>query len=388
MNLRKRTWCLGLAGLMAVAAPVTALAGSPEFARSAEEWAKLRDNVIEYDEIAELIHEYNATVQKSVIDYNEFRREYGDTNDEVSSKYQDLADELLSSVDYPDVDDPGYAATMSRIITNEQSAKNYQEMADDALEDSYVKRMTNSQAEAQLVSSAQSEMVGYYLNQLQLQVDQNNQELMQLALKSAETRRDIGMATEVDVLNAQENLRTAEQAIQKDQSAIESSRKRLQVMLGWTAEDMPEIREIPAVDEARIAAMDPAADKETALASSYKQLINKRQLENARSADKQESLQTTVADTERSIGVSLTAEYQSVLAAKTAYEVARAQSSLEEQNLRTAELKYSTGQMSQTEHQTQVNTTETAALNVETARLNLFQAVQSYEWMLNGLAGA
>ena len=37
-----------LAAVLAAAAPTgTAWAGSPEFARSAEEWAKLRDNVME-----------------------------------------------------------------------------------------------------------------------------------------------------------------------------------------------------------------------------------------------------------------------------------------------------------------------------------------------------
>ena len=36
-----------LAAVLAAAAPTgTAWAGSPEFARSAEEWAKLRDNVM------------------------------------------------------------------------------------------------------------------------------------------------------------------------------------------------------------------------------------------------------------------------------------------------------------------------------------------------------
>lgn len=61
-----------LAAVLAAAAPTgTAWAGSPEFARSAEEWAKLRDNVMEYDELAGLIHEYNVTVQNNQRDYNE-----------------------------------------------------------------------------------------------------------------------------------------------------------------------------------------------------------------------------------------------------------------------------------------------------------------------------
>ena len=56
------------------AAPVTAFAASPEFSRSAEEWAKLCDNTIEYDELECLIQEYNATVQTNNLDLAEFKR--------------------------------------------------------------------------------------------------------------------------------------------------------------------------------------------------------------------------------------------------------------------------------------------------------------------------
>uniref|UniRef100_UPI000B281B22 hypothetical protein n=1 Tax=Clostridium sp. NkU-1 TaxID=1095009 RepID=UPI000B281B22 len=45
------TYCLAAA--LTVSGPAaTAWAGSPEFARTAEEWARLRDNVMEYDELA------------------------------------------------------------------------------------------------------------------------------------------------------------------------------------------------------------------------------------------------------------------------------------------------------------------------------------------------
>lgn len=52
----------GMAVSLSVGAPVTSLAGTPEFGRSAEEWARLRDNVLEYEEIEDLVYEYNTTV--------------------------------------------------------------------------------------------------------------------------------------------------------------------------------------------------------------------------------------------------------------------------------------------------------------------------------------
>ena len=102
MKRLKQALSLGLAGVMMTAAPMTALA-SPEFSRSAEEWAKLRDNTIEYDELEGLIQEYNATVQTNNLGLAEFKRKYGDTKDDVSSKYRDMADEIYSSINYPDL---------------------------------------------------------------------------------------------------------------------------------------------------------------------------------------------------------------------------------------------------------------------------------------------
>jgi len=52
---------------LATKSPATAYAGSPEFARTAEEWAGLKDNVMEYGELADLIHEYNVTVMRPSI---------------------------------------------------------------------------------------------------------------------------------------------------------------------------------------------------------------------------------------------------------------------------------------------------------------------------------
>ena len=79
------------AAVLSAAFSAPAFASSPEFARSAEEWAQLRDNKIEYGELEGLIEEYNATVQNNQYSYRKFRDDYGDTNDEVSNEYLKLA---------------------------------------------------------------------------------------------------------------------------------------------------------------------------------------------------------------------------------------------------------------------------------------------------------
>lgn len=81
MNRTRKYAALGLACLLAAAAPVSVMAAArtdtPEFARSAEEWARLQDNRLEYEEIPDLIHEYNTTVINNRIDYRDYRGRTG-----------------------------------------------------------------------------------------------------------------------------------------------------------------------------------------------------------------------------------------------------------------------------------------------------------------------
>ncbi len=378
---------LGMAGILAVMGPGAALGATPEFGRSAEEWATLRDDVIEYGEIADLIHEYNATVKKNQIDLNTFRKDYGETNEQWSNRYRELADDLEANLIYPDVDDAGYASMMSSIVSSEQTIKQMRETADDSMEDYMTYYYDFSSAEALLVSQAQTGMINYYLNQLKLQTDLKQLELLQEALRSAISRRDLGLGTDVQVLAAQENIKNAEKAIQDDQSAIDTGKQRLQVLLGWTHDASPEVREIPQVDMARVAAMNPEVDKAQAVENSFSMKSNRRKLENARSQDKQEDLKETIREAEQSISASVYSGYQSVVAAQAAFELSQAQAALEQKNLAATERQFQLGNVSRIDYLTQKNTTETAQINVETARLNLFQAVQAYDWVLNGLAG-
>ncbi|MCC8125976.1 MAG: TolC family protein [Clostridiales bacterium] len=388
MKKWKQAFAFSTAAILAAAAPMSAFAASPAFARSDEEWATLQDNVLEYDEIAGLIHEYNATVQQNAIEYAYFRNEYGETNSEWADKYRDLAADLRDAVDIPDVEDSSYASLASTAITNEASAETYESAADDALEDSYVKYIEYCQAEAQLVQSAQTEMINYYINQLQMEIDPKSQELSEITYNYTMKQQEVGQATAIQVLSAKETLRNSDQALIDDQSAIDTGRRSLLVMCGWDANADADIMEIPEIADDKITSLDPEADTQTAIDNNYTLLSNKRQYENARSVDKKSSLEVSIADNERNIKASVSSCYQSVLSSATAYELTAAQAALEEQNLVIAQTQAANGQLDNLSLLTQQNTAETAQLSVEIARLNLFQAIQSYEWAVDGLANA
>ena len=150
MNNWKRGMSIMLAGTMLAACPAAAFGASPEFARTAEEWERLRDNVLEYEELEDLIAEYNTTVQTNQLELNEFKRDYGTTKDDVADKYRDMADEIYGSLSYPDSDDPTYGYVVASVLSAEIQADNLVKQADDNLEDSEIIYLNYKQAEKTL----------------------------------------------------------------------------------------------------------------------------------------------------------------------------------------------------------------------------------------------
>ncbi|WP_321009791.1 TolC family protein [Hungatella effluvii] len=370
-----------LAAVLAAAAPTgTAWAGSPEFARSAEEWAKLRDNVMEYDELAGLIHEYNVTVQNNQRDYNEKKNK---TSDEIAQDYRDAADAVRSSMSG---DDSPQAIMQDSMA--EAQALSLEQQADDNVEDSEIFKMTYDQTEATLVSNAQTNMISYHQKARDLDLKKKNRELLAATYDSVVLKMNHGMATQMDVLTAQENLQNADAAILTAESDLENTRQKLCVMLGWRYDASPEIREIPAVDLNRIQSMDPAADKARALENNYTLRINKKKLANSSNNSKKESLQMTIDDNIQRIGSSVDLAYKNVIQSQTAYQQAAVSLEVASKNMEAAERKMQIGTLSRLDYLNQQYAYLQAQVAMEDASMALFQAVESYDWNINGLASA
>lgn len=369
-----------LAAVLTVMGPAaTAWAGSPEFARTPEEWAKLRDNVMEYDELAGLIREYNVTVQKNQLDINDKKKDDRITSDQNAQYYRDAADDYRNGITG---DDP-YADA-----SNAAGANRAEAAADSNVEDLKVYQLTYDQEEANLVASAQSSMITYFQQNYELESAKSSLELLEAVYQSTLVRQSAGMATQADVLGALESVQSTQASIDKLTSSIEETRQKLCVMLGWKYNDMPEIREIPAVNMERIVAMNPDTEKEAALSSNYTLKINQRKLENAVGDVTKQTLNRTIASNEQNIGSDVTKCYRAVLQAKAAYDQAGAELALESKNMDTAQRKFDLGSLSRLDYIKQKNAYDTKNIAIKTAELTLFQAIQNYDNAVNGLASA
>lgn len=374
---------LALTAVMGGLSPMAALGASPEFARTEQEWARLQDNVIEYDEIPDLIHEYNATVQNNQYDYQKFREDYGDTNSDVADAYNDLAQDF-----YDDMSGETDAGSMMSDLQLDIQARNMLKQADNTLEDSKIYLLTYEMAEDNLAATAQSNMISYHKKQLELEQKQTDLELAREKYSLEQVKQEAGTVTAVDVLTAKESLQSSENNIKELESGIENLKEELYISLGWKHNDSPDIKELPQMDVSRIDGMDPDRDLETALENNYTLKINKRKLENARSKTTRESLETKIRNNEKQIGASLSSAYKNVLSARLSYEQAVAEAQLEETNTNIAAGKLQAGMMTSLEYKEQEYKMESSRLNAEMAAVSLFQAMETYDWSVKGLASA
>ena len=383
MRYSKMILAGGLAAALAAVSPAAALAASPEFAYTEEEWAALQDNTLEYEEIEKLIKEYNVTYQNNMAEYRDFVDEYGTTNEEWSDAYRELADEF-----YSEMGDGDTASSMLSNLQLEQQAENMLTQADEAVDDSETYRLEYEKQAKNLVLQAQSYMISYHRQRLNLANAEEQKALTEANYGLTQAKLAAGMATQIDLLNAEASIRTQEQSISSQKTALEQTRQNLIVMLGWNAGDQPEIGEVPQVSMEEINAIDVAAGQEAALANNYTLRINKRRLENSSEDSVTDKLKNTIEDNEKKIRLSVESAYQSLLAAKLSYEQAVASNETAQAQLAISAAGLQAGTITALAYEQQQANADAAQIAVQTAALDLFEAYQTYEWNVNGLAGA
>lgn len=395
---RSSAAALALAAVMAASSPVTILAAdhpndnmadteaprpdynqnlSPSFAYSEEKWASLQDNVMEYGELADLIHEYNPTVRSNRSSYNDMRK------DDLNDVYDSLMD------DVNDIWDAADAAAAEENSVSEATlnlqANNLAQQADDIYQDPQMQQLQYSQTEANLVYQAQQLMSTYEQAGYNLEYLQNTRNLLETQYTIAQARRNVGMATDTDVLNAQKSVQDQDAAILSAQKSADNVHRQLCLMLGWQADAQPEIRPLPEPDLTRIDSMNPSADLEKAIASNYNVLYYDRMSQNVNTTEKKDSALANKKNAEDTVARSLNSQYNSVITARDSLNTAQAQLVLAQTNLNTAAAQLAVGSITQADYQSSENSCQSAENGVKTAKLQLQLAMDGYDWILNGL---
>ena len=241
------------------------------------------------------------------------------------------------------------------------------------------------QTEMGLVAQAQKAMVSYFQLLEQREVLAKNKELAEASWQSAQTRQSLGMATAAEVLNAQQTVQNLDSQITELESNIKSTKQKLCVMTGWSADAEPEIMPVPGADLGRLDTMNLEQDTQKALEQDYTLRINQKKLANATSMENTELLETTVSNDRQQVSVAMNTAYQAVQQAKADYDQAILDFQVAEKNMAAADQKYQMGTMSRLEYLQEQADFATAKAGKNSKEMALFQAMETYDWTVKGV---
>lgn len=422
---KQRSGCRGLSILTAflmAATPMNAMAvpeAPPDY--DAEKMERLQDNVMEYEELGELVEEYNPTVQSQITaSYNssiqqlkdmedtfkknantydkwmkDLREEHGFSDaqaNRILSLSQKLAQKQVTEAELGKaMQENGIDANVWGSYTTYYAVKaTFQGMAN-AYHDVIEKNeriMTTADMEAaidQITAGAQQLMNQY--NQLlsQKELVEKNRELNTAMYQLRSTQLEAGMATQNDVLTAQKDMLVAESSVLQVENGINTVRQTLCMMTGWSWDAQPEIRGIPKPDLTRMNEMNPETDVVLAMNNNYtvrKTRHSKPKGDNGT----RNSFFRTVDETEQKAAAKLKDLYSAVQEKKAAYESAETAYEAAELEREKAERQRQAGLLSDVQYLgTQVSYLQKKS-GKETAEMALFQAMEDYDWAMDGVA--
>ena len=394
MKLSGKKLAVVLAGVMLTetfaATGMTALAASKakvdiaprqtsyERERSAEEWAVLRDNVLTWDEIRDLVHEYNPTVSSLWINYrdNDNGGTYDLTYDDVISNIETTYDNSIGISDAMDA-----SAELTRKTSLASIDTTIQNSDREIVTKGYQK------TEVQTTEAIKQKIIGIYTSEL-------NSRLMDLTvqndknlLEQAQRKLQVGTGTELDVLKAEKTLKDDETSLQKALSDQIKNKQTVLVNLGWKYDADPIICAIPEVTDDMVNSINLQEDISKAYGNSYVLAIDEKKLALAEGDGTASSATITLNNDQNQVKSDMTSVYNALLTAQN--ELLKQQ--LDEMNL-TETLNqvtrgYATGSNSARELESAQFNLESSKLNTELKKYALQSAYFTYISYRDGLAG-
>lgn len=343
-------------------------------------WAKLTDNVIEYDEVPNLIHEFNTTMRTQWDNLDETRQDLANNLEELQSARRKASDRLDSAKD---------DGNLSAVI-NSTIQKTVLSAVIKAMNSAAVNPLSKSnliqleKAEKQITMYAQSAMISYDSLTKQRAVLTHMKELYDRQYDLAVKQQELGMATATDVLTAQKNQLTAQSNIETIDSALSQILPKICTMTGWPADATPEIASIPAVDTSKISEMNLEEDTKKAIGNNS-QLQQLRRSASANTYAGDSARLAAINESDEKMTIKMKELYSDVQAKLAAYEAAKDGFEAAKKSADSYAKMKELGMMSETQYLGGMLSYYSKEASYENADTALRQAIETYGWAVTGL---
>lgn len=347
---------------------------------------RLQDNRLEYDEIADRIHEYNPAFTKAWGDYMDGRADYANLVTELESQYRVVKDTADSYISMGKL--PGMSAMAS---VGHSLDRNYRNLVQN-MRDTVNQWETNTQAqrqfqqvEKQLTAAAQGAMIGY-------DTIRQNRATLEVLVRLYEQQEEmtgrmaaLGMATATDLAGAKSSLIGARAQLASLDTQQESTRRALCMLLGYDPDSNPEICPVPAFDMSRLEKMDLEQDIIRAIGNNYT-LISQRTSQKGGTTEQIAARSRMIEEGDQKLTIEMQRLYQEVQDKRAAYEAVRTGFAAAELNRDASKRQYDLGLLSEVQYiGTQISYYQKLA-EKQSAELSLWQAMENYDWGMMGFA--
>lgn len=395
-----RAASLFLCGLlvMTAAGSVCARAADRPEGMDDETWNRLRDNVMEYDELENLVKCFNPSYQQildSVMPMVETSRETASQmrSSEDLKAMKDSSKELKKALDQMNpasevpAEQMAYQQTYTMYLTLQAGIQGVEQGARAINKTAAAMNRQTSSVRGQtlysLTAAVQQMFIGYNQALASREICEAAAELSEAAAQSAQTQRSVGMATDNDVLSAQQSLLSAQNQITSLDNTLSSLRQNLYVMTGWTYDASAEIGTVPAPDLEKIDAMNPDVDIAKAIANSYSLKTLNDTLKSSKAASSVK--ESKKAEARAELKTQLETLYQTVLADKAAYETSAASLEAARLTQESNERQYELGMIGRLQYLQAKLAYLQQKLTAGSASMTLTQSILDYEWALKGI---
>ena len=400
MRRKNQILALGLAAVLTAASAVPAFAGYAPTGPGAEPepekydaatLSKLQDNVLEYDELALRVREYNPNISEAWRKYGESKEDYQNMLTELESTYDDSMDNIdavLKPLKQAEKLMPQLKGTVKQMSSLKSGYHSLiQGIRDTVTNWDTSKRNTSQirQYEKQVISGAQSAMIGYNTIVDNKATLETMVDLYQKQCDMYQRMAALGLVNQTDVVSAQTSLIGAKSQLASLQSQEDSVYRTLCLLLGYDTDSGVEIRNLPDFDMSRLDGMNLEADTKKAIGNNYT-LIGQRTSAKGETNAQIAARLNTIEEGEQKLTIKMQRLYQDVLDKKAAYEAAMTGYEAAEKSNGAAQRQYQNGLLSEMQYVgTQISYNQKKAAK-ESAELDLWTAMNAYDWGIEGLA--
>lgn len=356
---------------------------SYERERTSEEWAKLRDNRIEWDELRDLVHEYNPTVSELWIRFRD---------NEHDGLYHVGISSALEAVEQR------YSEASSRAGTDIEQAMadlEYQTSSVRTALDSTAQSTDREAARAQIEQTEQTVTETIRKSIITIRSSEEQRKLLALkashnqSLYEAAVRREAaGQGTALDTLMTKESWEQSALSLQEAETQLKKLRQLLAVNLGWKYDASPELCAVPLPTAEQLSGLHLDTDTKLALQNNLAIRISERKQAVSGTDGQVNQLGLRIENQKEAVRSDMISRYQAVKQAEGGLSQARLTAQNAAAALQKAERSFSLGAASARDLEQARFAAESAELSVRIAEYSLASEYYDYLAGRDGIATA